>query len=103
MKVQMLVLFFLLLCAQFLSTMSLESKEEKTPINVNVNDFSKEDGLMQHKKFSSKVSKAKGSNGGQNDHAKKNNAISMFMKPRTYVQDVGIGVIVLWMIFVFKF
>lgn len=77
--------------------------EEKTPINVNGNDFSIQESLKQDTKFFSKVSKAKGSNGGQNDHTKKNNAASMFIKPHTYVLDVGIGVLVIWMIFVFNF
>ncbi|KAK9050615.1 hypothetical protein SSX86_030415 [Deinandra increscens subsp. villosa] len=102
MKFQMLVVFFLLLCAQFLSTLALESKEGKNAIGVNGYSFNKEEGLKRYPLLFSKASRAKGSsNGGQNDHTKKSNAISMFIKPRTHVLDVGIGVIVVCMLFVF--
>ncbi|KAI3806942.1 hypothetical protein L1987_22860 [Smallanthus sonchifolius] len=99
----MLVVFFLLLCAQFLSTLALESNDEKNPINIKGNEFNKEEGLKRGALVFSKATKAKGTSGAQNDHTKKNNANSMFIKPHTYVSDVGIGVIVVSMMFVFDF
>ncbi|KAL8260933.1 hypothetical protein R6Q59_024982 [Mikania micrantha] len=100
MKFQMLVVFYLLLCAQFLSTLALESKDENNSININEDGFNKE-GLKGDMSVFSKVSKAKGSNGGQNDHTKKSNAISMFTKHHMYASEVGIGVIAICMMFLF--
>ncbi|KAI7746865.1 hypothetical protein M8C21_022243, partial [Ambrosia artemisiifolia] len=91
--VRMVVVFFLLLCAQFLSNLALETEEENNPINVNGSGFNKE-GLKRDALVFSKASKVKGSSGGQNDHIKKNNGVSTFIKSHTYGSYVDIGVIV---------
>ncbi|MFS7910039.1 hypothetical protein Hanom_Chr02g00101591 [Helianthus anomalus] len=103
MKFQMLVVFFLLLCAQFLSTLSLESKEEDSPINVNASVFNNEEDLKKDALVFSKSSRGKGSSGGTNDHTKQNNAVSTFIVPHIYGSYVDIGVIVVGALFVFDF
>ncbi|KAI3763246.1 hypothetical protein L1987_53700 [Smallanthus sonchifolius] len=99
----MFIIFFLLLCAQFLTTLALESKDEKNPINIKGNEVNKEEGLKRDALVFSKATKAKGTSGAQNDHTKQSNAISMFIKTHTRVSNVGIGVIVVGMMFVLNF
>ncbi|GKC78333.1 hypothetical protein Tco_1129107, partial [Tanacetum coccineum] len=95
MKFQILAFFFLLLCAQLLSTFALESKDEKGIVDFNKSGKSGEDGLKRDELVYSKASKGKPSPGGQNDRTKKNKADSMLIKPAAYISNIGIGAIVI--------
>nr|GEV37734.1 integrase, catalytic region, zinc finger, CCHC-type, peptidase aspartic, catalytic [Tanacetum cinerariifolium] len=89
MKFQILGFFFLLLCAQLLSTFALESKDEKGIVDFNASGKSGEDGLKRDELVFSKASKGKPSPGGQNDRTKKNKAGSMLIKPAAYISNIA--------------
>ncbi|XP_071733401.1 uncharacterized protein [Rutidosis leptorrhynchoides] len=101
MKFHKVIFFLFLLCAQFLSNLALESKEEKNAINLKWNDHSRENDVKHDELVLSKASRGKGASGGQDTRPvdnKKSKATSMLIKPYGYVSSICIGAIVVSMI-----
>ncbi|KAI3806941.1 hypothetical protein L1987_22859 [Smallanthus sonchifolius] len=106
MKSKRLAFIFILLCAQFISSLALESKEEKGPVDMNENSHGREDGVKQDELVLSKASKGKGAYGGQNDrppNTNKSNSVSTLLHKPTYISSVGVSVIITNIILAFCF
>ncbi|KAK9069849.1 hypothetical protein SSX86_010245 [Deinandra increscens subsp. villosa] len=106
MKSNKLVFIILLLCAQFISSLDLDSKEVKVPINMNGNSYGKQEVVKHDELVLSKASKGKGAYGGQNNRppsTKKSKATSMLLNEPGYMPNVVIGVVITNIILVFDF
>ncbi|KAI7746864.1 hypothetical protein M8C21_022242 [Ambrosia artemisiifolia] len=94
MKSKSLAFIFLLLGAQYISSMAFDSKgykEEKGQVNMNGYNYVRVDGVKRDELELSKTTKGKGSNGGENDRppdTKKSKAVSMLLNEPTYVSKV---------------
>ncbi|KAI3763247.1 hypothetical protein L1987_53701 [Smallanthus sonchifolius] len=106
MKSIRLAFIFILLCAHFISSLALESKEEKGPVDMNGNSYGREDGVKQDELVLSKAGKGKGAYGGQNDrppNTNKSKAVSTLLHEPTYMLSIGVSVIITNIILVFCF
>ncbi|KAI7730541.1 hypothetical protein M8C21_025758 [Ambrosia artemisiifolia] len=91
MKSKSLAFIFLLLGAQYISSMAFESKEEKGQVNMNGDNYVRVDGVKRDEFELSKTTKGKGSNGGENDRppdTKKSKAVSMLLNEPTYLSKL---------------